>query len=322
MQINTLSKYQEKQLSIYRDKWLAIGLSTDRINRKKAIENFMIFNRLILGNKKKPVILFMDSPETTWLATLLLYTFFKNNKDIESQVESQVGSQVRSQVDITLGANSINSTLGPRVKNFVYPYLDGQFFSSYFSFYDYCNKVLKINFQEQEKWDCYLRTSDVSLIYPFDDFVVISEKPTQIKMKNMVLHNENGMAVSYADGFGVYALNGVRVSKGIVETPAEKLDPKLLLTEQNAEIRREIIRKIGISRILQKLEAKKLDTYREYELYRIENIDIEPCHILKMVCPSTSAFYSLRTPPEITSAQEAIKWCNNGKEPKEFLIET
>ena len=40
--INKLTKEQENCLSEFRDKWLAIGLSTDRINRDEAKKEFMI----------------------------------------------------------------------------------------------------------------------------------------------------------------------------------------------------------------------------------------------------------------------------------------
>ncbi|HDP36498.1 MAG TPA: hypothetical protein ENN27_01310 [Candidatus Atribacteria bacterium] len=144
----------------------------------------------------------------------------------------------------------------------------------------------------------------------------------KISLKNGVLHNETKEAVLWENGEKYYFLNGVHVDKDIVLTPAEKLDPQLLIKETNAEVRREIIRKIGIDRILQKLQGKLLDTWREYELYRIENIDIEPVHVLKMRCPSKGLFYSLRVPPEITKAYEARVWISNGKKPEEFLCET
>ena len=80
LKIEKLTPTQEKELINYRDKWLAVGLSTDRIDRKKAIENFTVFNNLVLGNKTQPVFVFMDSPLTTWLATLLLYNFVYNVK--------------------------------------------------------------------------------------------------------------------------------------------------------------------------------------------------------------------------------------------------
>jgi len=307
--IEELTLAQEKQLEIYRDKWVAIGLSVNRIDRPKAIENFMILNSLVLGNKKKPVVVFMDSPLTTWLATIFLYSIFKYQNNIWSQVWSQVESQVRSQVWSQV-ESQVRSQVGSQVGSFVYPYLDGNFMSSYFSFYDFCNKVLKISFQNQRQWDCYLKTSEVSLIYPFEDFIVISEKPTKIKMKNMILHNENGMAVEYSDGFGVYSLNGVRVTKEIVETPAEQLDPQLILKEQNAEIRREIVRKIGIERVCQKLGAKTIDKKYGYELVGLSLGDNRIRPYLKMINPSTNTFHLEGISPEIKTIDQALTWRN------------
>jgi len=344
--INKLTSEQEKQLQVYRDKWVTIGLSTNRIDRKVASENFMIFNKIVLGKEKRPIIIFMNSPLTAWIATLLLYDWFyiKNNTQVESQVESQVRSQVgsqvwsqvesqvesqvrsqvrsqvesqvrsrvrsrvRSQVRSQVGSqvwsqvgsqvesqvrsrvwsqvesqvrSQVESQVGSQVesqvrsrvwsqvesqvrsqnKNFVYPYLCGNFDSSYFSFYNFCNEVLKIKFDNQKKWNSYLKTSDVNLIYPFDDFWVVSEKPTNIKIVNSVLHNEKGAAIFYADGFSIYSLNGVKVPQWLVETPAEKIDPTLALKETNADIQREIIRKIGAERMLKKCNAKIIDDW-------------------------------------------------------------
>ena len=218
--IKKLTKEQESQLSVYRDKWLAIGLSTARINREEAKKDFWLFNKLVLGKKGQPIVVFMDSPLTAWLATCLLYQFIAKCEmsQVWSQVESQVRSQVWSQVEL-----------------FVYPYFDGNLMSSYFSFYDYCNKVLKIKFKEQKKWDCYLQTSNVQLIYPFKEFVVMSEKPIDIKMKNNILHNENGPSIKYADGFSVWSLNGIKVPQWLVETRAEEIDCNEFAKIENEE---------------------------------------------------------------------------------------
>ena len=315
--INSLTDKQEKKLKIYKDKWLAIGLSTDRIDRKSAAENFNLFNEKVLKGKKNPTIVFMDSPLTTWLALLLINKYIgkgKNMSRVWSKVWLQVGSQVESQV-----GSRVRSQVWSQFGSFIYPYLGGQFDSGHFSHYDFLNKELNIKFVKE--WELYLNTSKVSLIYPLEDFCIISEKPTSIKMRNSVLHNETGPAISYADGLSIYALNGVKVPREIVDTSAENLDPTLLIKESNAEIRREIIKKIGMSRILQKLEAKKLDSWMEYELYRMENIDIEPVQVLKMRCPSTGAFHAHRVPPEIKSAREGIKWINHGIDKEAFSAE-
>ena len=99
--IDKLTPEQEAQIPIYRDKWLAKGLSTDRIDRERAKRVFLIFNEVVLEKKKTPVIIFMDSPLTAWIATVMLYVFVNKNireSQVGSQVRSQVESQVRSQV--------------------------------------------------------------------------------------------------------------------------------------------------------------------------------------------------------------------------------
>ena len=162
---------------------------------------------------------------------------------------------------------------------------------------------------------------EVGFCIPYKNIIFITEKPTQIHWKDGRLHNENGKSVEYKDGWGIYTLNGCAVTEEIVTTPAEKLDPKLLLTTDNAEVRREILRKVDFKNILKKLEGKKLDSYREYTLYEFDNIDIETVHFLHMVCPSTSGEYVIRTNPKFTTARESAIDMNCGIKPEEFLVE-
>jgi hypothetical protein len=337
--IYELTKEQEQKLSIYRDKWLKIGLSTERINRQEATDNFNKFHKLVLGYKEKPVYVFMDSPLSVWLAVLYLYNLIynKDNKQVgsqvwsqvESQVESQVwshvGSQVESQVESQVGSHvesQVESQVRSQVRNFVYPYIDGHFWSGYFSIYDYCNKELNIKFKNQKLWEMYLECSKLGLVYPFEYFVVISEKPTEIHFnKNKVLHNEKGMSVKYADGFGVYSLNGVMVSKEIVETKAEDLDSNLVLKETNVEVRREIIRKIGVERLIQKLNCKSLDKWSDgiYELLEIPLSNNERRVYLKMRNPSIGIWHIEAVPPEIKTIKEALFFRNSTNEHPTFL---
>jgi hypothetical protein len=178
---------------------------------------------------------------------------------------------------------------------------------------------LGVKFTQQKDWDCYLKTSDVSLIYPFEDFCVISEKPIDIKMKNMVLHNDKGAAVSYADGFSVYSLNGVRVTRELVETPAEKLDPQLVVKETNAEVRREIVRKIGVERLVQKLGAKTLDKKGNYELLNIDLGENRIRPYLKMLNPSVGTWHIEGVSPGCRTIEQAINWRNQTTETPEVL---
>ncbi len=105
-----------------------------------------------------------------------------------------------------------------------------------------------------------------------------------------------------------------------------------LLDEKNVELRRRLIQHIGYERICQELGAIRLDTWREYTLLKIDNIQIvyqgwreagrEPMVLLKMTCPSTGHIHVLRVPPEMTSAEAAITWVNHGIHPDKFIVQT
>jgi leucine-rich repeat protein SHOC2 len=100
-------------------------------------------------------------------------------------------------------------------------------------------------------------------------------------------------------------------------------NPKWLLDEDNAEVRRVLIQQVGYDRICQELDAIDLDTWCEYTLLKIDaDIDEEPMVLLKMTCPSTGHIHILRVPPEMTSAEAAITWVNHGIHPDEFTVQT
>ena len=349
--INTLTPEQEKLLIVYRDKWLKIGISTNRVSLSVGKHISDYYYKKLAEKPIVPVVI-MSSPFYAWYAVCLM-----NQKDVrnqvwnqvenqvwnqvenqvwnqvwnqvrnqvqnqvENQVENQVRNQVQNQVENQVG-NQVWNQVENQVGNFIYPYLNGHFMSSYFSFYNFINEVLKIEFECQEKYDWYQSTSQVGLIYPLENICIISDLPEKINMRNGLLHSDGSPAIKYTDGFSVWALNGVNVSKEIAETPAQDLKSKLLLETTNAQVRSEIIKKIGYSRILKDLKAKNIDSWREYELYRIDEGDVEPMVLLKYACPSTGAYYAHRVPPNITKAREAMTWANHEVDPQEFLVET
>jgi leucine-rich repeat protein SHOC2 len=110
-------------------------------------------------------------------------------------------------------------------------------------------------------------------------------------------------------------------------------NPKWLLDEENAEIRRVLIQQIGYERICQELDTIETSKWREYTLITIDNIEkfydretweevTELMVFLKMTCPSTGHIHILRVPPEMTSAETAITWVNHGIHPDEFIVQT
>jgi hypothetical protein len=114
------------------------------------------------------------------------------------------------------------------------------------------------------------------------------------------------MAIQYPDGWGLYVLNGVVLDEHIVMTPASKLDPKILLSETNVEKRREIVRKIGIEIVQEKLGSKVIDTLDNYELITITFGDKVERPYLKMKNPSIGVYHVEGVPPGVKTVLEAL----------------
>ena len=232
--IKKLTKKQEVQLEVYKNKWLEIGLSTKQPSFDRTKE---IIDNVYIHLLEKPVVpvVVLDNPYDTWVA-VCIYVLEQNQ--VMNQVMNQVENQVWDQKELL---------------NFVYSYLDGNLISGYFSFYDFCLTELNIDLDIKFKnnFNVYKDTSELSLIYPFDDICFICSKPIEIHFnENKVLHNSNGASIKYKNGFELYHLNGVKVTKEIIKFKPEKITVNMILQEQNVEVRRELLRKLGIDRNL------------------------------------------------------------------------
>ncbi len=144
------------------------------------------------------------------------------------------------------------------------PYLSGSFDANIFAFYDYFEKVLNIDYGDvKETWEWWQSTSKLGLIFPLENVCIISQKPTVINIKDGKLHADGKAALEYADGFKIWALNGVRVPQYLAETPASALDIEFFKKEQNADVKAEFIRKYGIERMVSM--GKLVDTWENHE---------------------------------------------------------
>lgn len=148
--------------------------------------------------------------------------------------------------------------------------------------------------------------------FPYEDLAIISDRPTVMALDHTLqLHNPTGPALRYPDGWSVYALNGVRVPQWLVETPAEDIDARELLRTQNAEVRREIVRKVGIERVCQDLGAVVVDRDGDYELLWLGLEDGRTRPYLKMKNPSIGVYHVEGVHPRCRTVQQALNWRND-----------
>ena len=141
--------------------------------------------------------------------------------------------------------------------------------------------------------------------------VIVVPRPA-MRLKGEQLHCEDGPAVWWPDSAEKYFfLNGVEVPQVIVETPAAQLDPRMILKESNAEIRREIVRKVGIERVCESLGAKCIDRQGDYELLLLNLGDGRRRPFLKMKNPSIGVFHIEGVEPSCQTVSEALNFRNS-----------
>jgi hypothetical protein len=162
-------------------------------------------------------------------------------------------------------------------------------------------------------------------ILPFSKTCLIVDRPIKLTLdQENRLHQEQGMAMLYNDGYGVYAYHGVILPKIYGERHPDQWEAEWILQENNVELRRVLIQGIGYDRLCQELNPIELDSWREYTLLcfqdLIDPIDEQPIYLLKMTCPSTGFIHGLRVPPDVKSARDAILWVNWGVDPEEIVM--
>ena len=176
---------------------------------------------------------------------------------VRAQVYNQVRNQVRNQVYDQVGDQvraQVRAQVGEQVNNCGYGLHD----ASWLGFYDFFAEVLELKCCSK-----LIPLINISKFcgwwWPFENAVIFTEKPIELhRDARNRLHNLDGYAVSYSDGWGVYAIHGVRVPEKYILTPAEKIDPKEVLAEPNAEVRTAVIKKCGFQHFLKHLKSKKI----------------------------------------------------------------
>jgi hypothetical protein len=177
------------------------------------------------------------------------------------------------------------------------------------SFYD-CLK----DFCQFAKLEGLIQTAEnCAYCVTFPDIVVFCARPECINRDEQNrLHCMDGAAIGFADGWGVFAVHGVRVPRYIIMEPTT-ITVSAIEKESNAEIRRVMIERYGQSRYLIDSGAKEIHRDDFGTLYRKEVPRDEPLVMVKVVNSTPEADgsmkdYWLRVDPQCRTAHEAVAW--------------
>lgn len=178
-----------------------------------------------------------------------------------------------------------------------------------------------------------------SMWVPYRGFVLVCERPIRISLDERArLHDIERKAIEWPDGYGVYALSGVRVQEKYILHP-ETLSPEVISHEPNAEVRRTLIQIYGEERFLFDSKARIVSygrngtklwccefrpKFRDAEdengfmsgRFGTRNFNDEPFQMVEVVNSTPEPdgsfkHYFLRVPPTIQDADEAVAWTFN-----------
>jgi len=241
---------------------------------------------------------------------------------VRDQIWDQVGDQVEAQVRDQVG-NQVGNQVWNQVQAQVHKCGYGIQDADWLSFYSYILEVLELEQSYCSKLVPLMELSqEVGWWWPFENTVIVTPKPILLKRDEQNrLHCEDGPAIQYPDGWGVWAWHGVRVGKEIIEQPST-ITCNMIEAQSNAEIRRVLMQRYGLARYLVDSGAQQISIDQYGILYQ-KNIPGDVPLTMVRVKNSTpeqdGVFkeYFLRVPPNTKTALEAVAW-TFGIEPKDY----
>ena len=196
------------------------------------------------------------------------------------------------------------------------PTFEGQFQAWFNNGFRFCTDVLGVKLKpEQEKYldiTCRLDFS-AGPCYIFDEFAVICDRPEKIFYNEMYkLHNPDGPAVAYRDGFcEVHSINGYQLSTAAAEKiiyHPESITVKDIREEYNSEIARMMVEKYGLEKYLMETGVEVLD---------VDTLTLKGSAVRTLVRDdkgfkwligsdgSTERTYNMAVPEEVTTCRDA-----------------
>ena len=215
------------------------------------------------------------------------------------------GAIVASILKSSVG-DSVGASVGDSVRISGY----GQHDAEWLSFYAFFNQVCGLKKETEKLEGHWLQSQSAGWYLPHKNICWVSERHNILHLNNRGrLHCDNGLALAYPDGWGVYALNGIRMKEAYVITPAREITTETVLKEENVDQRRELIRKVGVLRMVEK--GKTIDHSGNYQLIDMSQVltGVRYAPFLLMLNPSVDDTWHLEgVAPECRTVEQAINW--------------
>ena len=145
-------------------------------------------------------------------------------------------------------------------------------------------------------------------IMPYKNICFVSERPEYLHLdERKQLHCETGPAVTYSDGFEIFAWHGTEFPKEWIMTPPSVSEA---LYWRNTEERRVACEIIGWAAILNELDAVTVNNDTDPEIGELLSVVIPGIgdeKFLRVTC-GTGRQFAIPVPPHMKTALEANAW--------------
>jgi hypothetical protein len=253
-----------------------------------------------------PIFVWCDSPLTAHLAFTVLSPQSLLWSSLELSLGSSLGSSLRS---------SLWSSLESSLESVWTTSLWGQQDAYWVAYYLYGAEI-GATYREDDRavldlWAELCRSC--MWWWPYRDVCIVSDRPEMIRFDGDRLHNPDGPAVRFRDGWSVWSIDGILVDEQIVLHPETQTIDQIR-GEQNAEVKRIRIERLGWQRYLARVDATVVDSRRneieQTDEHLVRTADGEV--VLICACPSTGRVYALEVPPATATCAAAQIWLSGG----------
>jgi hypothetical protein len=244
------------QFDKYVDIGIKIGHDTTPINFEKAKEAVkLVYEMGKLTPPKNENIIYARSQVE---AIILINVFKCTGKEYNELTQKEIG-------DIYEDLYKNNGLF------FESTFFDGQHDSYITAFYSFFREVLGLEEETDDLVPFMELTKECGWCYLYEDLAIICDRYRELHLDEAgKLHNPDGPAYRYADGFSGYYWHGHKVPKWIIENK-EELTPEKIFREQNKELQRCMMDIYGRDKIIK--EAGKLVGSDDWgDLYQIPSI--------------------------------------------------
>ena len=227
-----LSEVDLTEVRTVRDGWMAVALSTERVDRPAA-EAAVHAAYVAAGMEPPAVMVWMDSPLGGTLASAALRGQLRDQ--LRDQLAGQLAGQLRGQ---------LRDQLADQLADQLNPWSD-----AYWLAYYACASP-QAGLKSDRLASLAAAVRSCGWWWPMRGAAVLTDRPTLIDRDGQGnLHGESGPALTYADGYVCHFWHGTAVPPDFYEW-----DITRVLQERNAEVRRCGVERIGWDAVIDRLE--------------------------------------------------------------------